>query len=81
MPLEGMHDTVSDDPVEILKRWTDSGAHWKVAYRVGDAVTIGLFRCDGGEEVDRFTSSDARLLRYLESEPDEGAVPPDTPGG
>ncbi|HPX36919.1 MAG TPA: hypothetical protein PLH92_09760 [Mycobacterium sp.] len=64
-----MHVAVSDDPVETLRRWTDAGAHWKVVGRHGDAVTIGLFRCDGGEEVDRFTSSDPGLLAYLDSQP------------
>jgi hypothetical protein len=28
-------------------------------------VTIGLVRCDGGEEVDRFTSDDPRLLDFV----------------
>lgn len=58
---------MSDYPVEILRRWTDAGAHWKVLSRRGDMVTIGLYRCDGGEEVDRITSSDPGLLAYLES--------------
>lgn len=60
---------VSDDPVEILRRWTDAGAHWVRLGSAGDAVTIGLYRCDGGEEVDRFTSSDPRLLAYVKSHP------------
>jgi hypothetical protein len=29
-------------------------------------VTIALLRCDGGEEVDRFTSDDPRLLAYVD---------------
>ena len=57
---------MSDDPSEILRRWGDAGAHWKVLARNGDTVTIGLFRCDGGEEVDRITSSDPRLHRFVE---------------
>jgi hypothetical protein len=38
--------------------------------RSGEAVsevTIALLRCDGGEEVDRFTSADPALLRFVES--------------
>lgn len=65
-----MHDAMSDDPSAILRRWTDSGAHWRVISRHGDAVTIGLFRCDGGEEVDRITSSDPRLHQFLASQAD-----------
>jgi hypothetical protein len=54
-----------DDPVAVLRRWQDAGAYWEVIARHGGAVTVGLFRCDGGEEVDRFTSSDPRLLHFL----------------
>jgi hypothetical protein len=28
-------------------------------------VTVGLYRCDGGEELDRITSRDPRLLEFL----------------
>jgi hypothetical protein len=28
-------------------------------------VTVALLRCDGGEEVDRFTSDDPRLLAFV----------------
>ncbi len=43
------------DRVAELQRWQDSGAVWEVITRKGRSVTIGLLRCDGGEEVDRFT--------------------------
>lgn len=33
--------------------------------RRGDTLIIGLYRCDGGEEVDRMISSDPALLRYV----------------
>jgi hypothetical protein len=56
---------VGDDPVAVLQRWEDAGAHWRVLRRGNTSVTIGLFRCDGGEEVDRLTSSDTRLLAFL----------------
>jgi hypothetical protein len=59
------------DRVAELLRWEDAGAHWQVLWqnRAGEAVsevTIALLRCDGGEEVDRFTSSDPALLRFVE---------------
>jgi hypothetical protein len=28
-------------------------------------VTVALLRCDGGEEVDRFTSDDPRLIAFV----------------
>ncbi|HEY7053949.1 MAG TPA: hypothetical protein VH496_17725 [Mycobacterium sp.] len=54
-----------DDPVAILQRWADSGAVWRVIHRGRNDVTVGLYRCDGGEEVDRVTSADPRLLAFL----------------
>ena len=51
--------------VADLQRWQDSGAHWQVIARNGDSVTVALLRCDGGEEVDRFTSHDPAVLAFL----------------
>ncbi|WP_316573757.1 hypothetical protein [Nocardia canadensis] len=53
------------NPIETLRRWTDSGAIWRVLARRTGSVTIGLFECTGGQEVDRFTSTDPALLRFL----------------
>ena len=53
------------DRIAELQRWQDAGAVWEVIVRTGDSVTIGLLRCDGGEEVDRFTSTDPRLLAFI----------------
>jgi len=46
------------DSVAALQRWGDAGAYWRVLSRRGGEVTIALYRCDGGEEVERFTSTD-----------------------
>jgi hypothetical protein len=58
------------DPVERLTRWELFGGAWQVVDRGSDGpsgapVTISLCRCDGGEELERLTSSDARLLDWL----------------
>jgi hypothetical protein len=53
------------DRVAELQRWQDSGAVWEVLSRKSGSVTIGLLRCDGGEEVDRFTSDDPQLLAFV----------------
>lgn len=53
------------DRVAQLQRWQDAGAVWEVVSRTAVAVTIGLLRCDGGEEVDRFTSDDPHLLAFV----------------
>ena len=49
----------------VLQRWQDAGAHWAVIARHKDSITIGLYRCDGGEEVDRIVSGDPGLLAFL----------------
>jgi hypothetical protein len=53
------------DRVAELQRWQDAGAVWEVIARTGGRVTVALLRCDGGEEVDRFTSDDPRLLSFI----------------
>lgn len=73
---------MADYPVAVLVAWEQSGALWSVLSRRGGEITVGLFRCDGGEEVDRITSSDPALLAFVDercSQPDEGTVPPDAP--
>jgi hypothetical protein len=54
----------SDDLAKLL-RWEEAGATWEVFARSTDAVTISLCTCDGGEEVDRYTSAEADLLAYV----------------
>jgi len=53
------------DRVAELQRWQDAGAVWEVVAHNGDTVTVALLRCDGGEEMERFTSDDARLLEFI----------------
>ena len=53
------------DRVAELQRWQDSGAVWEVISRTRGRVTVALLRCDGGEEVDRFTSDDPALLSFI----------------
>lgn len=62
--------TSSDDPVETLRRWERSGAVWRVLGSSRDGVTVGLFSCDGGEEMGRIVSGDARVRAYLDARPD-----------
>ena len=57
--------TAPDDPVAVLQRWEDAGAVWRVVDRRRDSVTVALHQCDGGEEVDRISSNDPDLLRFL----------------
>ena len=53
------------DTVALLRRWEEAGGIWQVIGQDHDAATIALYRCDGGEEVDRLVSADKRLAAFL----------------
>ena len=53
------------DFVALLRRWEDAGGVWRVLGRDLDVVTVGLYRCDAGEETDRFSAGDPQLARFL----------------
>jgi len=55
-----MTDT-HEPPVEVLSRWVSSGGHWRVLSQSGSSVVVGLFSCDGGEEMHRLTAASAEL--------------------
>jgi hypothetical protein len=62
----GILGSVDRDRVAELIRWEDAGATWQVISRTARGVTIALMRCDGGEEVDRFSSDDPVLLAFVD---------------
>jgi len=51
--------------LERLRRWEDAGGTWRVVGRRAGAVTIALCRCDGGEEVDRFSTSERAVCGHV----------------
>jgi uncharacterized protein len=53
------------DAATVLRRWEDAGGVWRVLGRTRSAVTVGLYRCDGGEEIDRLVADDPRLTQFL----------------
>jgi len=55
-----------EDPLGVLQRWEAAGAPWRVLGRGRDGLTIGLFSCDGGEEMSRFTSDQPELVAYVD---------------
>jgi hypothetical protein len=55
----------SGNPVEVLQRWQDSGAVWRVVSRSGSAIVVALLTCSAGEEVDRITSTDPEVLAFV----------------
>ena len=53
--------------LDELRRWEDFGGTWEVVSRAGDARTVSLLRCDGGEEAGRMTSDDPDLRDYVDA--------------
>ncbi|WP_406229351.1 hypothetical protein [Nocardia sp. NBC_01009] len=58
-------DSTPPDLVAILRHWQESGAVWRVIGRRSGRVTVGLYDCTGGTEVDRLTTADAAVLRFI----------------
>lgn len=52
--------------LERLLRWEQAGATWEAVWPRAGEVTIVLCTCDSGEEVDRYTSTAADLLDYVQ---------------
>jgi len=55
---------MADDPVEVLKRWEDHGALWRVEQLSDDRAVVLMCTCYG-EPVDRIESGDPNLLDFL----------------
>ncbi|WP_378742529.1 hypothetical protein [Nocardia brasiliensis] len=53
------------DATTMLRRWQDSGACWRVIGRRPGQVTVALYECTGGQQVDRLTSDDPALLHFI----------------
>ena len=55
---------MADTPVEVLRRWEDNGAVWRVESLTDERAVVQLCTCTG-EPVDRLESADGELLRFL----------------
>jgi hypothetical protein len=64
------------DFVASLRRWEDAGGVWRVLGRELEEVTFGLYRCDGGEEVDRLVASDSQVAEFLAGRTSNQDQPP-----
>ena len=52
--------------VEVLTRWEDSGGHWKVLSFSDDWINVGLFTCDGSEQMSAVRGARTTVLHaYL----------------
>lgn len=52
--------------VEVLARWEDAGGHWRVLSSRDDWIDLGLFACDGAEQMAALSGARTTVLRsYL----------------
>ena len=63
-----------ETPVDVLRRWENHGAEWRVVSIGPDRAVVDLCTCYG-EPVERLESGDAELLRFLRER--RGAVDTD----
>jgi hypothetical protein len=59
--------TDSEDAGEVLRRWELFGGRWRVLARTDSVVTLGLFTCDGGQEISRVTATSDEFGTFLEA--------------
>jgi hypothetical protein len=53
-----------ENPVEVLRRWEEHGAEWRVLHLSDDAAIVDLCTCYG-EPVERLESRDPELIGFL----------------
>jgi hypothetical protein len=52
-------------PLEVLRRWEDAGAVWRILSRSDAGVDIALLTCSAGEEASRIHTSDPDVMAYV----------------
>jgi hypothetical protein len=60
---------MEESPVEVLRRWEDHGAEWRVVHVSDDWAVVDLCTCTG-EPVERLESGDRDLIRMLRAAAD-----------
>ena len=60
-----MSDTHGSVDLERLLRWADAGGEWRVIARTPGSLTVALLTCDGGEEMERFESTDPEVAEFV----------------
>ncbi|MTB87354.1 hypothetical protein H9L21_06670 [Aeromicrobium senzhongii] len=52
-------------PLERLDRWTAHGGTCRLVEQSSGRAEVVLCRCDGGEEVERFTTCDPTVMAWV----------------
>ncbi|MCW3009904.1 MAG: hypothetical protein JWO90_308 [Solirubrobacterales bacterium] len=56
---------MTEPPVEVLRRWEEHGATWRLVAATGTEVVIDLLSCTG-ERMDELRSGDPALRALVE---------------
>jgi len=59
--------TNSDDALAALRRWELFGGRWRVLSRTDRVVTLGLFTCDGGQEMSRVKATRGDFEAFVDA--------------
>ena len=62
-------ESAAEDLVPALLRWQDFGGGWRLISLSAQEASVALRRCDGGEEVERLSSSHPATLAFLVEHP------------
>jgi hypothetical protein len=55
---------MAESPVDVLRRWEDHGAEWRIESLTDERAVVMLCTCTG-EPVERLESDDDALLKFL----------------
>jgi hypothetical protein len=65
VPGPAREEALVDRPIDVLRRWQDSGGTWRVTARGPDGVELDLLTCTGDEVMGRLVSADGDLLAFV----------------
>ncbi|GAA1915146.1 hypothetical protein [Nocardioides marmoribigeumensis] len=57
---------MTDEAVDALERWLASGGEARVLSERGDELVVGLFTCDGGEQMGQVVGEASQLRPLLD---------------
>lgn len=60
----GIIGRMEEPPIEVLERWEDHGATWRVRHLSDELAILDLCTCDG-DPVERLESSDRELIEHV----------------
>lgn len=59
------HTGPMSDSIARLERWAAHGGTCRLEQTRADRATVVLCRCDGGEDVERFTTADPAVIAWV----------------